>query len=161
SIFSLFPEVEVAIIMMVIQYDLHASDIYKLNLKHRDKTERKTPELNSTKLKLSNVNAALKEYKTLNSIIDPLSMYFSILIIHAQPSGKSALLGIQLFHYTAHLLRITSEYKWHAVVLYHMAFFTKYQEEMMDRDYARWSKIDLELQGKHLFLYYKAKVTTS
>ncbi|KAK0241963.1 hypothetical protein EDD85DRAFT_949032 [Armillaria nabsnona] len=111
SIFSLFLEVEVATITSVIQHELRASNIYKLDPRHRDKAEKKTLELNSTKLELSNDDAALKEYKTLNSIIDPLSMYFSILIMHAQPSGKSALLAVQLFCYMAHLSRIMSEYE--------------------------------------------------
>ncbi|PBK81256.1 hypothetical protein ARMGADRAFT_881894, partial [Armillaria gallica] len=155
SIFSLFPEVEVATITSVIQHELRASDIYKLDPRHRDKAERKTLELNGTKLELSNDDTALKEYKTLNSIIDPLSTYFSILIMHAQPSGKSALLAVQLFRYTAHLSRIASEYEWHVVVSYHMAFFTKRRREMMDGNYAGWGKIDLELRGEHLFPYRK------
>ncbi|KAG7449842.1 uncharacterized protein BT62DRAFT_928592 [Guyanagaster necrorhizus] len=146
---------------MVIQHDLRASDVYKLDLRHRGKTERKTLEFNGTKLELFNDDAALKEYKTLNSIIDPLSTYFSILIMHAQPSGKSALLGIQVFCFTAHLSRIASEYEWHAVVSYHMAFFTKRCREVMDGDYAGWGKIDLEFRGEHLFPYRKAKATTS
>ncbi|KAK0241007.1 hypothetical protein EDD85DRAFT_735717, partial [Armillaria nabsnona] len=145
SIFSLFLEVEVATITSVIQHELHASNIYKLDPRHHNKAERKTLELNGTKLELSNDDTALKEYKTLNSIVDPLSMYFSILIMHAQPSGKSAVLAVQFFCYTAHLSRIASEYKWHAVVLYHMAFFTKHHREMMDGDYVGWGKIDLEL----------------
>ncbi|PBK85579.1 hypothetical protein ARMGADRAFT_1087446 [Armillaria gallica] len=83
SLFSLFPKVEVATITSIIQHDLCASDIYKLDTLHHNKAERKTLELNDTKLELSNDNAVLKEYKTLNSIIDPLSTYFSILIMHA------------------------------------------------------------------------------
>ncbi len=94
SIFSLFLEVEAATITSVIQHNLCTSNIYKLGPRHHNKAERKTLELNSTKLELSNNNAVLKEYKTLNSIINPLSMYFSILIMHAQPSGKLALLGV-------------------------------------------------------------------
>ncbi|KAK0471865.1 hypothetical protein IW261DRAFT_1344122 [Armillaria novae-zelandiae] len=161
SIFSLFPEVEVATITCVIQHELCASDIYKLDPRHHDKMDRKTLELNGTKLKLANDNTVLKEYRTLNSIIDPLTMYFSILIMHAQPSGKSALLAVQLFHYTVHLSRIASEYKWQAVVSYHMAFFTKRRREMMDGDYARWGRIILELRGEHLFPYCKIKAGTS
>ncbi|KAK0438686.1 uncharacterized protein EV420DRAFT_1279926 [Desarmillaria tabescens] len=160
SIFSLFPKVEVTTITSIIQHELRASDIYKLNTWHCDKPERKTLKLNGTKLELSNDDTALKEYKTLNSILDPLSTYFSILIMHTQPSGKSALLAVQLFRYNAHLSRIASEYKWHAVVSYHMAFFTKRRREMIDGENGGWGRIDLELCGEHLFPHWKIKASS-
>ncbi|PBK97291.1 hypothetical protein ARMGADRAFT_880964, partial [Armillaria gallica] len=161
TLFSLFPKVEVATITSIIQHNLHTSDIYKLDTWHRDKAERKTLELNGTKLELSNDDVVLKEYKTLNSIIDPLSTYFSILIIHAQASRKSALLAVQVLHYNAHLSRIASEYEWHAMVAYHMAFFTKHCREMINGEYSSWGRIDLELCGEHLYPHQKVKTTSS
>ncbi|PBK86734.1 hypothetical protein ARMGADRAFT_864100, partial [Armillaria gallica] len=155
SLFSLFPKVKAATITSIIQHDLCALDIYKLDTWHRDKAEQKTLELNDTKLELSNNDAALKKYKTLNSIIDPLSTYFSILIMHAQASRKSALLAVQVLRYNAHLSRIASEYEWHAVVAYHMAFFTKRCREMIDGEYGSWGRIDLELHGEHLYPHWK------
>ncbi|KAK0213323.1 hypothetical protein DFS33DRAFT_1377805 [Desarmillaria ectypa] len=54
-----------------------------------------------------------------------------------------------------------AEYEWHAVVSYHMAFFTKRRREMIDREYGGWGRIDLELRGEHLFPYRKVKGTSS
>ncbi|PBK93499.1 hypothetical protein ARMGADRAFT_872169, partial [Armillaria gallica] len=155
SLFSLFPKVEAATITSIIQHDLRTLDIYKLDTWHHNKAEQKTLELNGTKLELSNDDAVLKEYKTLNSIINPLFTYFSILIMHAQASGKSALLAIQVLHYNAHLSRIASEYEWHAMVAYHMAFFTKCCREMINGEYGSWGRIDLELHSEHLYPHRK------
>ncbi len=160
SLFTLFPEVEVATITSIIQHDLRCSDLYKLDPRYCNKAERKTLELNSTTLELSNDDSSLKKYKTLSSIVVPLTTYFSILMAHYQPMAKSALLGIQLFRYTAHLTKITSEYEWHAVVAYHMAFFTRRRREMIDGDYGGWGRIDLELRGEHLFPNRKIKASS-
>ncbi len=93
------------------QHELQGANLYKLDPRYRDKAKWKTLKLNGTKLELSNDDAAMKEYKTLNSILDPLSTYFSILIMHAQPSGKAALLAVELFWYNSHLSRTAAEYK--------------------------------------------------
>ncbi|PBK80772.1 hypothetical protein ARMGADRAFT_864699, partial [Armillaria gallica] len=155
SIFSLFPKVEAATITSIMQHKLRGANLYKLDPRYRDKANRKTLELNSTKLELSNNNAAMKEYKTLNSILDPLSMYFSILIMYAQPSGKAALLAVELFWYNAHLSRTAAEYEWPTVVAHHMAFFAKQRHEMIDGDYSGWGCIDLELQDEDLYPHRK------
>lgn len=125
SLFTLFPEVKVATITSIIQHNLHCSNLYKLDPRYCNKAERKTLELNGTTLELSNDNSSSKEYKTLSFIVVPLTTHFSILMVHYQPMAKSALLGVQFFCYTAHLTKITSEYEWHVVVAYHMAFFTR------------------------------------
>jgi len=81
--------------------------------------------LNGTTLKLTTNDTALKEYKSLNSILIPLSTYFSILIMYTQASGNSATISFNILRYNGHLVKIASEYEWTAVVAYHMAFFTK------------------------------------
>jgi len=106
-------------------------------------------------------DTALKEYKSLNSILVPLSMYFSILIMHAQASGNSATISFNILRYNGHLVKIVSEYEWTAIVAYHMAFFTKQKYEMSEGNYEGWGRIDLELQGKHLYPNRKVKVNSS
>lgn len=126
SLFTLFPEVEVATITSIIQHKLQCSNLYKRDPHYHNKAEWKTLELNGTTLELSNDDASFKEYKTLSSIAVPLTTYFSILIAHCQPTATSSSLAVQLFHYIAYLMKIASEYEWHVVISYHMTLFTKW-----------------------------------
>ena len=161
SLLSLFPEVEAATITSIIQHEFRGSDLYKLDSRYRDKTERQMLALNGTTLELTTNDTALKEYKSLNSILVPLSTYFSILIMHAQASGKAATISFNVLRYNGHLVKIASEYEWTAVVAYHMAFFAKRKREMSEGDYGGWGRIDLELQGEHLYPNRKLKVNPS
>ncbi|KAK0469349.1 uncharacterized protein EV420DRAFT_1235369, partial [Desarmillaria tabescens] len=157
SLFKLFPEVEEATITSIIQHEFRSSDLYKLDPRYLYyNAEWKTLEHSGTAPEHPN-DLSLKECKALSSIIVPLSTYFSILITHNQPTGKSALLAVQLFRYIVHLARIASEYEWHAVVSYHMAFFTRRRREMIHGDYGGWGRVDLELLGEYLFPNRKAK----
>ncbi len=74
--------------------------------------------------------------------------------------GKISPAWVQFFCYTAHLTNITSEYEWHVVVAYHMAFFTRWWHEMINGDYRGWGCIDLELRGEHLFSNRKIKASS-
>ncbi|KII90040.1 hypothetical protein PLICRDRAFT_174840, partial [Plicaturopsis crispa FD-325 SS-3] len=94
TLLSLFPEVEAAVITAVIQHDLRGSDIYKLDSRYRDKTERQTLALNGTTLELSSNDSAAKDYKSLNSILIPLHTYFSILAAYSQGTGRTHLITL-------------------------------------------------------------------
>ncbi|KAJ3978889.1 hypothetical protein F5890DRAFT_1377207, partial [Lentinula detonsa] len=151
SLLSLFPEVEAATITSIINHEFRASDLYKLDSRYRDKTERQILSLKGETLELTTNNAAYREYKSLNAIAVPLSTYFSILLTHAEAAGKVSLIASDFFKYNAHLIKITSEYEWSAVVGYHMAFFNKRRREMQNGDYSGWGKVDMELRGEHLY----------
>ncbi|KAF9005387.1 hypothetical protein BDZ89DRAFT_1080041 [Hymenopellis radicata] len=164
SLLSCFPEVEAAVITAIITHEFRASDLYKLDSRYRDKSERRTVEFNGSTgtLELTGEDSSLKEFKTLNSIIVPLSTYFSILLLHAQQAPNCARLGAALFTYNAHLVKMASEYEWHAVVAYHMAFFSRHRREMMEGDYSGWPRADIELRADHLYPNRKpGKTTTS
>jgi hypothetical protein len=151
SLLSSFPEVEAATITAVIQHELRGTDIYKLDSRYRDKTERQTLAFNGTSLEIASNDSAAKDYKTLNSIIIPLNTYFSILLMHSQPTGRSHLLLLWFFRYNTHIVKLASEYKWSAVLAYHMAFFARRRREMSeDGNYREWGKMDFELHGEHL-----------
>jgi len=96
SLLSLFPEVEAATITSIIQHEFCGSDLYKLDSRYQDKTERQMLALNSTTLELTTNDTALKEYKSLNSILVHLSTYFSILIMHAQASENLATISFNI-----------------------------------------------------------------
>ncbi|KZP14064.1 hypothetical protein FIBSPDRAFT_708092, partial [Athelia psychrophila] len=142
SLVSKFPEVEAATISAVILHDLRANELYKLDSRYRDKSEKQILSFNGTSLEVASGDPATKEYKTLNSIIVPLSVYFAILLAHAGNSVSAQLastLGMHFFWYNAHLAKIASEYEWPAVLAYHMAYFNKRRREMADGIYDGWS----------------------
>ncbi|THU89500.1 hypothetical protein K435DRAFT_556885, partial [Dendrothele bispora CBS 962.96] len=150
SLLSSFPEIEAATITSIINHEFQASDLYKLDSRWRDKTERQVISLTGNTLELTNGDTASKEYKSLNSVAVPLSTYFSILMSHASAAGNVAKMGIGFFKYNAHLVQIASEYEWPSVRAYHMAFFNKRRREMQEGDYGGWGRINLELRGEHL-----------
>ncbi|KAL0567968.1 hypothetical protein V5O48_014025 [Marasmius crinis-equi] len=146
SLLSSFPEVEAATIASIINHKLEAHDLYKLDSKSHDKTEDQILSLRGGSL----TNSASKEYKSLSSVAVPLSTYFSIILAHAETTGRVSNMAIDFFRYNSHLVRIAGEYEWAAVVAYHMAFFGKRRREMQLGDYSGWGRIDVELQGEHL-----------
>lgn len=150
SLLSSFPEVEAATLTAVIQHELRGSEIYKLDSRYRDKVYQKTLNFNGTNLELTTNDSAAKDYKSLNSIMIPLSTYFSILILHSHNTGQSHKIGNWFFSYNAHLLHLASEYEWSAVLAYHMSFFAKRRREMAQGDYSGWSRMDYDLHGEHL-----------
>ncbi|KAK0444004.1 hypothetical protein EV421DRAFT_2018748 [Armillaria borealis] len=92
-----FPGVREAMITSVIQHEFPPSDLYKFDSRYQDEGEKNTLKLPSgITYEVPNINSSLKEYKTLSSIIGPLSTYFSILIAHYQFAGNAALLAVQL-----------------------------------------------------------------
>ncbi|KAJ3816413.1 hypothetical protein F5880DRAFT_1494330 [Lentinula raphanica] len=114
SLLSLFPEVEAATITAIITHDFRASDLYKLDSRFRDKTERQILSLKGETLELTTNDSAYREYRSLNAIAIPLSTYFSILVCHAETSGKVSRMSMDFFKYNAHLIKIASEYEWSA-----------------------------------------------
>ncbi|PBL04281.1 hypothetical protein ARMGADRAFT_1096509 [Armillaria gallica] len=123
-------------IRSVIQHELPSL----ISTRYQDEGEKKTMEFDGEiTYEVPNINSSLKEYKTLSSIIVPLSTYFSILIAHYnQFAGNATSLAIQMFSYTADLASMANEHRWHLVVAFHMAFFARRQREMIGGDYGGW-----------------------
>ncbi|KAJ3993524.1 hypothetical protein F5050DRAFT_1546638, partial [Lentinula boryana] len=151
SLLSLFPKVEAASIMAIITHDFRASNLYKLDSRYRDKTKCQILSLKGKTLELTTNDSAYREYKSLNAIAIPLSTYFSILVCHAETSGKVSQISTDFFKYNTHLIKIASEYEWSAVIAYHMAFFNKRRREMQEGDYSGWGKVNMELRSDHLY----------
>ncbi|KAJ3964062.1 hypothetical protein EV361DRAFT_812674, partial [Lentinula raphanica] len=143
--------VEAATITAIITHNFRASDLYKLDSRYRDKTERQVLSLKGETLKLTTNDTAYRDYKSLNSVAIPLSTYFSILVCHAEVSSRISRISTDFFKYNAHLIKIASEYEWTAVVAYHMAFFNKRRREMQEGDFSGWGKVDMELRSEYLY----------
>lgn len=61
---------------MILAHDLHATELFKLDSRYRDKTERQVLAFNGTSLKVASHDPLAKEYKSLNSVSVPLGTYF-------------------------------------------------------------------------------------
>ena len=78
----------------------------------------------------------VKNCPNINSILQPLTVYFSILITHSMATGKTAKLAVSVFTYIASITKLSAEFEWHAILAYHMIFFSRCRREMVQRLYA-------------------------
>ncbi|KAJ7213802.1 hypothetical protein C8J57DRAFT_1255961 [Mycena rebaudengoi] len=96
-------------------------DLSKLDSRYRNKEDRQILSLGG--VQLSYTDAAPRDYKSLNAIVVPLSEYFAILCMYAQPTGQAHWVARQFWRYNVHLSKIAAEYEFAAVLEYHMEFF--------------------------------------
>lgn len=149
SLLSQFPTVEAATITSIVQHDLRANELYKLDSRYRDKSDRQILEFNGTNLEVSSRDTVAKEYKSLNSVSVPIAIYFSILIA-AITLNEVRTISQHFLWYTAHLVRLSVDYEWSAVLSYHTDFFNKRHCEMSGGDYTGWGRLDHDLDDLHL-----------
>ncbi|KAJ7288817.1 hypothetical protein C8J57DRAFT_981295, partial [Mycena rebaudengoi] len=143
SLLDEFPDLEAAVITLVIQHELKAWDLSKLDSRYRNKEDRQTLSLGG--VQLSYTDAAPRDYKSLNAIVVPLSEYFAILCMYAQPTGRKHI-GSRANS------GIAAEYEFAAVVEYHMEFFQRRRGEMQRHgDYSGWGRPDVELMSTLLY----------
>lgn len=67
--------------------------------------------------------------------------YFSVLVATI-PSADAAAIGRYFFYYAGHLLKLSVDYEWPALLSYHTEFFNRRRREMSDSDYTGWNRID-------------------
>ncbi len=158
SLLSQFPEVEAPVIATIIQHEFKGSDLYKLDSKYRDKAERGVLEWENGTLQFKS-EPTVKDYPNPNFVIQPLTVYFSILIAHSAATGKTAELAIATLAYISSLTKLAVEFEWHAVLAYHMAFFARRRREMVQGVYSGWGSIDHSLHGEYLLSYRKQKAS--
>ncbi|KZP23106.1 hypothetical protein FIBSPDRAFT_675325, partial [Athelia psychrophila] len=144
-----FPKVEAANITSIIQHEFRATDLFKLDSKYRDKAEHQVLAFNGTSIEVASRDSVAKEYKSLNSISIPLSIYFSILC-RAVPLSALCDISVNFLWYQAHLLKLSSDYNWSAVMSYHTDFFNTRRREMSDGNYEGWGNVNLDLHAEHL-----------
>ncbi|KAG8867525.1 hypothetical protein FRB98_004130, partial [Tulasnella sp. 332] len=126
-----------------------------LDARYRDKPGRSAPGLEVTTLKIKG-DATVKNHPTSAFILQSLVIYFSILL-RVVPRDEAFLLGIASMRYMGQLLNLIEEYKWPAVLRYHLAFHRRRCREMMRGDYSRWATRDADLIDEHLTGHRKPK----
>lgn len=158
SLLSQFPQVEAAVLTAIINHEFRASDLYKLDPQYRDKADRRVLAINGDTLELQSGEATAKEYRSVNSVIIPLGIYFSILgaAIASQNAATNGAIITGFWAYSNSISQFASEYNWTAVSAYHTDFFTARRREMQSGDYSRWGRIDSDIQSRRLFGHTKA-----
>lgn len=134
---SLFPTVKAATITTIIQQDLHANELFKLDSRYRDKSDRQVLTFNGTALEVSSRDTVAKEYKSYNSVAVPLTTCFLVLIEYINISDVHNVVR-HFQHYRGHLLKLSIDYEWSAVLAYHSNFFNRRRREMSEGMYTGW-----------------------
>ena len=152
SLLSRFPMVEAAVITAIITHEFRATDLYKLDPQYRNRSERRVLALNGDTLELHSGDTTAKEYRSLTSIIVPLTVYFSILGAAIAPHSAQDLgfIHSNFMAYIGSLHQFAAEYSWTAVSAYHVDFFTARRREMQSGDYSRWGYTDVNIQSNCL-----------
>ncbi|CAK5267102.1 unnamed protein product [Mycena citricolor] len=153
SLRSLFPDVEPAVLVLVISHELKAQDLYKLD--GRVNEMEATFSLNANGIFERNVSGH-KQYTSPATVIHPLHTYFAILTAHlasvpAVPAAVRTSAPTYFYRYLGHLTSLAAEYEWKAVLRYHELFFNRRRNDMIDGLYANWAYPDVGLLSMHVY----------
>ncbi|KAG8867938.1 hypothetical protein FRB97_002878, partial [Tulasnella sp. 331] len=148
-----FPEVEAGVLASITNHSLQASDLYKLDTRYRDKPDWSALELEGTTLRIKG-DVTVKDYPTSTFILQPLAIYFSMLL-QVVPRDKVSPVGTVSMQYMAQLFKLVEEYEWPAILRYHLAFHQGHCREMIRGDYSRWATCDTNLIDEHLIGHRK------
>ena len=150
DIASLFRHVDDDLLTAILNHELPAAQLYKLDTRRIAEAEWHMVDLEDSTVSFRCVPSALEIYKTLDSLLVPLNTYFSILCVHGLQNGQPITLPCYFFKYSSHLVKIAAQYEWHAVLLYHFAFFARRCSEMLQGKYGGWEKMDVDLMEELL-----------
>ncbi len=132
-----FPSVKGSVVTAIANHKFEADELHKLdsNLGRRGYDGQGTgPE----------------GYPVLQSLIDPLTTYFRILLASRTNVYDLQLLADGSHQYLSHLVAFAATYEWVAVLAYHFDFFRARVREMKDRNYSEWAHVDAGLHARHL-----------
>lgn len=147
---SLFQHIDAETLQAILDHELPAAELYKLDTRRIVESQWHLIDLNDSTVQFRSVPSAREIYQTLDSLLVPLNTYFSILSVHGLLNGQPPTLPCHFFQYCSHLIKITSQYEWQAVLLYHFAFFARRCNEMLQGRYSGWEKIDADLMEELL-----------
>ncbi|KZT05532.1 uncharacterized protein LAESUDRAFT_737390 [Laetiporus sulphureus 93-53] len=154
----LFPHVEDATIAAILKHTLPGSDVYKLDSRRILESQWDLVDdesLDESAVSLRGTPVAIDVYQTLDSLLVPLNAFFSILTLHGLANGQPTMLPYYFFRYSSHLVKIATQYEWHAVLSYHLAFYARRCKEMRGGEYSGWGKVDIDLMEQYLVPYQK------
>ena len=99
---------------------------------------------------------ALKHFPSFHSLLRPLLKYFEVLAAFAASSGKPwevFAITRALSDYVSHLTELHQQYKWSAVVIYHVEFHNTRLWDMKAGDYSGWARPDHSLLSRMVYTH--------
>ncbi|EMD40714.1 hypothetical protein CERSUDRAFT_121394 [Gelatoporia subvermispora B] len=148
DIHNLFPYIEDDVVAAVLDHTLAGNELYKLD-------SRRILDFGwsviDAELDDSSISSTATDmYMALDALVVPLNVYFSILTVYGISRGQSSALPCYFFRYNSHLVKLANQYKWHAVLAYHLAFFARRCGEMRSGDYTGWAGTEGDLMEELL-----------
>ncbi|KAJ3732591.1 hypothetical protein DFJ43DRAFT_996831 [Lentinula guzmanii] len=144
SLYSSFPNIEEKHLLEITRHDFRPFALRKLDSRVRSKADAADGGLDT----LEKSQGSVKDYPGLDSLLVPLSLYFSILISYAFIGGKPEIgcaLAIQSHTYIASLMEMAKEFQWSYVFEYHVQYMNIRRQEMKQGNYLGWGPINAQL----------------
>ncbi|KAI0773962.1 hypothetical protein C8Q74DRAFT_1316930 [Fomes fomentarius] len=153
SLLDLFPMIEGSVLLEIARHEFKPGDLYKLDMRHKERTSRQVLELSSGVVSVR--EQAPRDYPSFNLLYIPLA--------RTSTGDVNALyhLSSSTTTYLARLAQFSQEYQWAAVVAYHFDFHYKRRHDMLRGDYSGWATINTGLQAEHLIGKDRARGPTS
>ncbi|KAJ7849927.1 hypothetical protein B0H13DRAFT_2360945 [Mycena leptocephala] len=142
SLPALFPSVESKIILDIVSHAFMPLDLPRLLSPLAARQDYVAPPSSAP---ASEHSLALKHFPSFHSLLRPLLKYFEVLAAFAASSGKPwevFAITRSLSDYVSHLTELHQQYKWSAVVIYHVEFHNTRLWDMKAGDYSGWALPD-------------------
>ncbi|KAF7378391.1 Integrase/recombinase xerD-like protein [Mycena sanguinolenta] len=150
---ALFPSIESKIILDIVLHAFMPLDLPRLLSPLAARQEYVAPPSSAP---AAEHTLALKHFPSFHSLLRPLNKYFEVLSAFAASSGKPwevFAITRSLSDYISHLAELHQQYKWSAVIIYHVEFHTARLWEMKDGNYSGWSRPDIALLSRLVFIH--------
>jgi hypothetical protein len=153
SLPALFPSIESKIILDIISHAFAPLDLPRLLSSLAARQEYVAPPSSAPSTEHT---LALKHFPSFHALLRPLLRYFKVLGAFAASSGKPwevFAITRSLSDYVSHLTELHQQYKWSAVVIYHIEFHTIRLWDMKAGDYLGWARPDHGLLSRIVYMH--------
>ncbi|KDQ17030.1 hypothetical protein BOTBODRAFT_223454 [Botryobasidium botryosum FD-172 SS1] len=147
-----FPTIDVSVLAEIMRHEFKPRHLYKLDSYPWDKSDRTVFHLKGGHFAVKD-SPCIKDYPSYSSLIDPLEIYFNVLVQALVGSGRASVVAeasLAFSKYLTQLRKFSDDNEWAAVLQYHMECYHKRIREMEQGDYSGWAYIDSEARDKFL-----------
>ncbi|KAJ7173151.1 hypothetical protein C8R46DRAFT_892720, partial [Mycena filopes] len=147
------PSVESKVILDIVSHAFSPLDLPRLLLPLAARQEFVAPPSSAPSAEHT---LALKHFPSFHSLLRPLLKYFEVLGAFAASSGKPwevFAITRSLSDYVSYLTELHQQFKWSAVVIYHVEFHTIRLWDMKAGDYSGWARPDQSLLSRLVLMH--------
>ena len=145
---DMFPSIRATVLAAVIDHTLEGDELHKLD---SDMARRKGRiAFDRYGREFDGQGTTTEDYPTLQSLIDPLTTYFRVLIASCSSITDLQELAGASHQYVSQLVTFADKYEWAAVLAYHFDFYRARVREMKRGYYSGWAHVDGGLYTRHL-----------